>query len=64
MDSGPFMEDDESVLPVCQACPVAKQCLQTAVNTDSEGIWGGTTTEQRRQKLLGGEITVVWEILT
>lgn len=33
----------------CDLCPVRVACLRTAIVTSSEGIWGGTTTFQRRQ---------------
>lgn len=35
---------------ICAACPVARQCLEEALSMDTnpEGIWGGTSVEQRR----------------
>lgn len=35
--------------PVCAACPVTTDCLDYALSTgQADGIWGGTTPEQRR----------------
>jgi len=28
---------------ICQTCPVKEPCLQYALDTDQEGVWGGTT---------------------
>ena len=46
-----FMEGQEKVLPIvrkfCQACEVRAECLQFAIDTKSEGIWAGTTTNKR-----------------
>lgn len=39
---------------VCSRCPVKEQCLQYAIDNDiREGVWGGTT-EQERAKLEHG----------
>src|SRR5690348_17274320 len=32
---------------VCQACAVRASCLTFAVETGQDGIWGGTTAEER-----------------
>lgn len=38
----------EWAVSVCQSCPVSAQCLQFALSDPSlEGIWGGTTPEER-----------------
>jgi WhiB family redox-sensing transcriptional regulator len=34
---------------ICASCPVAVQCLQFAIANDEEGIWGGTTLEERKR---------------
>lgn len=36
---------------ICATCPVAAECLQEALTTEhgAFGIWGGTTTVQRRR---------------
>ncbi len=31
----------------CHNCPVAAECLDYALRTGQQGIWGGTTEEQR-----------------
>jgi WhiB family transcriptional regulator, redox-sensing transcriptional regulator len=34
----------------CAGCPFIQQCLDYAVAADEElGIWGGTTTEERKE---------------
>jgi WhiB family redox-sensing transcriptional regulator len=38
----------ERALRVCADCPVRRQCLEFAMRTsEKEGIWGGTTPEER-----------------
>jgi WhiB family transcriptional regulator, redox-sensing transcriptional regulator len=32
---------------VCDRCPVAGSCLSYALRTMPDGIWGGTTSEER-----------------
>ena len=68
MDSDAFMQEDTWCLKVCLKCVVRLDCLKYGLITDSQGIWGGTTTEERidfrqRKTLLDGEIRVVWETL-
>lgn len=36
---------------MCATCPVREACLEEALVTRAEGIWGGTTTRERRQIL-------------
>jgi WhiB family transcriptional regulator, redox-sensing transcriptional regulator len=38
-----------AALAVCEACPVTEACLAYAIETDSEGVWGGTTSAARRK---------------
>ncbi|MFJ4091459.1 WhiB family transcriptional regulator [Kitasatospora sp. NPDC089913] len=33
---------------VCGRCPVARECLEWALNVAVEGVWGGTTETERR----------------
>ena len=33
----------------CGRCPVAAQCLRFAMKTGVDGVWGGTTTPERRR---------------
>lgn len=49
LDSGPVAIQTDEAKAVCRQCPVAKQCLQWAVDAGPvEGIWGGTTEGERR----------------
>ena len=34
-------------LRTCALCSVTHACLAFAIETDADGIWGGTTKEQR-----------------
>lgn len=38
-------------IELCQQCPVRIECLEAALTSEDEerGIWGGTTTKQRKQ---------------
>lgn len=63
-----FIDGWDEAVRICGDCPVKKQCLEYALETDSVGVWGGTTDAEReelrkRDSLLDGEITVVWEKL-
>ena len=33
----------------CNLCPIVAECLQWALDHDEVGVWGGTSTYQRRQ---------------
>ena len=33
---------------LCQRCPVRADCLEAALDSDTYGVWGGTTRSQRR----------------
>lgn len=35
------------ILGLCESCPVSSHCLKEAFETDSHGIWGRTTHQQR-----------------
>lgn len=48
---------------VCARCLVQEQCLEFALRTNQEGIWGGLTEEERkamkrRTARLGNQATV------
>jgi WhiB family redox-sensing transcriptional regulator len=47
----PTTSDEEAeALAICAECPVRAQCLEYALRgRESNGIWGGTTPEQRRR---------------
>lgn len=38
----------------CQRCPVSVQCLDWALRENEEGIWGGTTDDERKALKRGG----------
>jgi WhiB family transcriptional regulator, redox-sensing transcriptional regulator len=42
----------EAAKAICEGCPVQAACLNYALKTDSQGIWGGLT-ELERQQLKG-----------
>jgi len=55
---------------ICDQCPVRPECLTWALDTDQEGIWGGTSTyerslmktpRQRKSCITCGSIEVVTE---
>lgn len=33
---------------VCERCAVRSDCLSFAISTGQEGVWGGTTDDERR----------------
>lgn len=42
-------ESGDVAIGHCRTCPVRVECLEYALDIGAVGIWGGTTTEQRRQ---------------
>lgn len=59
VDSNIFFMDDkdednysaiktEIARSICGTCPVKEQCLRVALRYEEEGVWGGTTTQERR----------------
>lgn len=43
-------EDVEAALELCRACPVRLDCLEQAMtDMERDGIWGGSTGNQRRK---------------
>jgi WhiB family transcriptional regulator, redox-sensing transcriptional regulator len=47
--TGPAARQVEVAKAVCGACVVRKNCLSYALEAMPEGIWGGTTLEERRR---------------
>lgn len=42
-------ESNRAALAICRACPVRQECLQNALAFGDEyGVWGGTTSHDRR----------------
>jgi len=49
---GPAARQAERALRICAGCQVRPQCLEFAMRTgEKEGIWGGTTSEERIRAL-------------
>lgn len=40
---------DPHAKAICKLCPVSTQCLTYAIQTRSEGVWAGTSSDQRRR---------------
>ena len=45
--AGPALAQVSSAKAVCGRCPVQANCLSYALITRPDGIWGGTTKEER-----------------
>jgi WhiB family redox-sensing transcriptional regulator len=45
---GPARRQAEAAKAICAQCPVRAVCLAYALEVMPEGIWGGTTSEERR----------------
>lgn len=41
-------EDVEAARAICRPCPVRDDCLEYALANGEQGIWGGTTGQERR----------------
>lgn len=58
-----FVNDYEPPFPpaeaaeFCASCPIMPECLSWALRVGEVGIWGGTTTYQRRQLMRHRERT-------
>ncbi len=47
--TGEAVDQIAAAKEVCQGCPVRRECLQFALETNQgTGIWGGTDEEERR----------------
>jgi WhiB family redox-sensing transcriptional regulator len=46
--AGPGVRQTEAAKTVCRGCAVRINCLSYALQLMPEGIWGGTTQEERR----------------
>lgn len=44
---GPALEQIRTAKRVCLCCPVRPECLSFGLKTTQDGIWGGTTREER-----------------
>lgn len=42
------LEQETKAKSICRACPVSLECYDEAIaNREPEGVWGGTTAEER-----------------
>jgi WhiB family redox-sensing transcriptional regulator len=46
--AGPVAQQTEAAKAVCRLCAVRANCLSYALEAMPEGVWGGTTLEERR----------------
>lgn len=46
--TGPALDQANQAKAVCTGCPVSPQCLEWALATHQDGIWGGLTDDERR----------------
>ncbi|PSL04256.1 WhiB family redox-sensing transcriptional regulator [Haloactinopolyspora alba] len=47
--AGPGTEQERRALEVCGRCPVRRACLDWALRVgEADGVWGGTTPDERR----------------
>ena len=50
----PDVETAREAVRVCRACPVRRECLETAILSEEQfGVWGGTLERPRRRLLRG-----------
>ena len=54
--AGPALWQMHRATTICAGCPVAQECLSYALRTGQDhGIWGGLTSEERRDLRRAGE---------
>ena len=46
---GPTLRQIAEAKTVCRRCPVTAECLQEATERGLEGVWGGTSEDERRR---------------
>jgi WhiB family redox-sensing transcriptional regulator len=51
--SGPARVQTAHAKAVCAPCPVKTECLEEALENGLEGVWGGTTDDERRAARAG-----------
>ena len=48
--TGDALEETEAAKAICRACPVRRDCLAFAVETNQDsGVWGGMAEDERRK---------------
>lgn len=45
---GALLRVNREAIKICNKCHFNEECLEYAVQTDVQGIWGGTTNPQRK----------------
>lgn len=53
MNRGPARLQAEEAKAVCRRCEVVATCLDWALTTGQEGVWGATTDDERRALIRG-----------
>jgi WhiB family transcriptional regulator, redox-sensing transcriptional regulator len=53
--TGPFRDQISAAKAVCGGCSELRVCLSYAIRTTQDGIWGGTTKDERRAMPLSRE---------
>ena len=47
--TGPALRQAREAIRICRTCPIQVRCLAWALERGvADGVWGGTTAEQRR----------------
>jgi len=46
---------------LCDGCPVKSDCLEIAIRREEHGVWGGTTTDERKELRRSLNVKVVKE---
>lgn len=44
-----FIKNTETAKALCRSCPVLSDCLNYALHTDVDGIWGATDEVERKK---------------
>lgn len=47
-NTGPALSQIEEAKAVCRVCPLLEPCLEEALGSGAQGIWGGTSDDERR----------------
>jgi WhiB family redox-sensing transcriptional regulator len=48
--TGDALEEIDAAKAVCRTCPVRRECLAFAIETNQEsGVWGGMAEDERRR---------------
>jgi WhiB family transcriptional regulator, redox-sensing transcriptional regulator len=48
--AGASLAEIEEAKQVCRTCPVSAACLRWALDSGDDGVWGGTTENERRSR--------------